>query len=119
MDDDDDDDDKPCDNVSEHAPPVVITKYAHSETSETMLLVLLTLPSGVTRCNVSIDPDSMYSGSGGTNKIVASYEWGEDNIEQAPKSMVNIILPIQVQVTDNNGLTLPLQIKMTMDLPHR
>eukprot|EP00957_Ditylum_brightwellii_P146500 11153768-Ditylum_brightwellii.AAC.1 len=42
-----------------------------------MVLVLLTLPSGVTSCNVSIDPDSMYSRSGGTNKIVMSYELGE------------------------------------------
>eukprot|EP00957_Ditylum_brightwellii_P069823 5302043-Ditylum_brightwellii.AAC.1 len=87
--------------------------------------------------DVSIDPDSMYSESGGTNKIVVSYECGEysfktlmlyknflqkdlmsrdhpkiqavynglkifrDNIEQAPKSTVSIILPIQVQVADN------------------
>eukprot|EP00957_Ditylum_brightwellii_P010175 768876-Ditylum_brightwellii.AAC.1 len=76
-DDDEEEEDKVYDNVSNHVSPVVITKYVHSKTSETMVLVLLTLPSGVTSCYVSIDPDSIYSRSGGTNKIVVNYEWGE------------------------------------------
>ena len=78
MEDDDaeeeEDEEKVCDS---DVPPVVITTYVNSDTSETMVLVLLTLPSGVTSCHVAIDPDSMCSRSGGTNKIMVSYEWGD------------------------------------------
>eukprot|EP00957_Ditylum_brightwellii_P184579 14057911-Ditylum_brightwellii.AAC.1 len=42
-----------------------------------MALVLLTLPSGVSSCYVTIDPGNMDSGTGGTNKILVHYVWGE------------------------------------------
>ena len=63
--------------ITENLPPVVITQYVDITTSETMALVLLTLPSGVTSCTVTVDPDSLTKGTGGTNSILVSYEWGE------------------------------------------
>ena len=39
--------------VVDTLPPVVITQYTSSQTSETIALVLLTLPSGVTSCHVA------------------------------------------------------------------
>ena len=63
-------------DVTENLPPVVITQYVDISTSETMALILLTLPSGVTSCTVTVDPDSLVKGTGGTNSILVSYEWG-------------------------------------------
>ena len=64
------------DEVTYNVPPVVITQYVKTETSETMALVLVTLPSGVTSCYVTIDPENMDAGTGGTDKVIVHYEWG-------------------------------------------
>lgn len=80
FDNEDDNEDRKDDSnneVVDTLPPVVITQYTSSQTSETIALVLLTLPSGVTSCHVALDLDDMSEMSGGTNKVRVSYEWGE------------------------------------------
>eukprot|EP00957_Ditylum_brightwellii_P096918 7381296-Ditylum_brightwellii.AAC.1 len=73
----DKEDDDISQEVVDECPSVVITLYTSNLTSENIALVLFTLPSGVTSCNVSLDPESLSSQTGGTDKVVVSYEWGE------------------------------------------
>ena len=64
-------------DVTENLPSLVITQYVDISTSETMTHILLTLPSRVMSCTVTVDPDSLVKDTGGTNSILVSYEWGD------------------------------------------
>eukprot|EP00957_Ditylum_brightwellii_P113497 8653779-Ditylum_brightwellii.AAC.1 len=57
--------------------PTVLTKYTSPITEETIVLVLVTLPSGVQKCNPSLDKTCVSCYNGDTNKLVINYTWGD------------------------------------------
>jgi hypothetical protein len=60
--------------ISGTCPNVVYT-YNHANTFVQKVVVVLTLPSGVTTCKVRLD-ESSRTATGGTNAVVIEYDWG-------------------------------------------
>ena len=61
----------------ENSLPTIVTKFTCPVTEETKVLVLVTLPSGVTSCTVNLDcVEGASTGNGGTNSIKVTFDWG-------------------------------------------